>query len=90
MTGERKCFLPSIFFDFRLLKLTEVATVTKNQSDSAGLVWNLLLSLAVSVFCSGKLACLIIPTAKTHSVMVNCPSFPELKVEIFSVGLFPL
>lgn len=83
MAEERDCLLPSVFFDFRLLKLAEVPTVTKNQPDSAGLVGNLFPSLAVYAFRSGKLACPIVPTARTHSVIMNCPCFPELKTNVF-------
>lgn len=72
-----------VFFLTRLLKLAEVPTVTTNQPDSAGLVWNLFSSLAVCAFWSGKLACLIIPTARTHSVIMNCPCFSELKANVF-------
>lgn len=72
-----------VFSLTRLLKLAEVPTVTTNQPDSAGLVWNLFSSLAVCAFWSGKLACLIIPTARTHSVIMNCLCFPELKVNVF-------
>lgn len=65
--GTVSC-LPWVSFSDRLLELTEVPTVLKEPAELCWLGLEFVSSLAVSAFWSGKLACLIIPTARTYTL----------------------